>query len=452
MRFILPRLHWKSLRARFLLAVSVWVVVGISAVGLATTYVFSRHIEQEYHEELEVHIVELANLAQFEGGKIRLARPLSDPRYQVSLSGFYWQVSVDGGETLRSPSMSRRELDPEIAHAQTIDHSYEQGPSGPAIAYGMVRHAPSGQTVHFVIATDRRILDQTVSRFVNDLVRWLLMLGLGLFATGLSVVLFGLRPLDRLASALARLKAGRIDRIDGTYPAEIQPLVSDLNAFIAHNQAVVERSRAQAGNLAHALRTPLAIVTDEAERLASGADARESAEVLIDQSRIMVRHIDYNLARARASGPTQMGDPSTSLPSGLSPLIEAMRKLHPHVVWYLEVETDQEMRIAIDPVDFIELVSNILDNAGKWARHAVTVPIQVHAGAILLTVKDDGPGMTAEQIADATRSGVRFDETRSGAGLGLAIAKDIANTWDVGLEIVSPPQDGLTVELAFRPR
>lgn len=339
-----------SLRLRFLLAISLWVVLGIGAIWWSATSIFREHVENSYHEELEVHVRELARLTAVSGdGDLVLTRPLSDPRYEVPLSGFYWQVTAPGRSPLQSSSMTRGSLDERIAHSPDVLHSLENGPTGPAITYGFTRPGPDGENIHFVISTDKSELDRLVSRFTRDLTLWLVGLGGLLLATGLAIISFGLHPLDRLSGAIGRLRRGEAQELEGSYPAEIAPLANDLNEYIRQNSAMIERARVQAGNLAHSLRTPLAVVTDEAERLAGEPGTAGHGKVLLDQSRRMQQQIEYQLARARSAAGQQAPSRVTQLPEVAVPIIKAMQRLHPDKSFELVNEHCGGTTIPADP-------------------------------------------------------------------------------------------------------
>lgn len=311
-----------SLRLRFLLAVSLWVLLGIAAIWFSAVGIFSRHVEQSYHEELEVHVRELGGLTEIApDGAIILTRPLSDPRYAEPLSGFYWQVTAEGRAPLRSASMTRGSLDETIAHSPEILHRVESGPTGPAITYGFTRKGPAGEDIHFVIATDQRELDRLIGSFTRDLTVWLAVLATLLLATGFAITSFGLKPLDRLAQAFAGLRHGDAEELEGHYPAEIAPLAADLNAYIRQNEAMVTRARVQAGNLAHSLRTPLAIITDEAERLAERVESLSTGKVLLDQAGAMEQQIEYQLARARSAVGKKPSGRGTRVPDIALPIL-----------------------------------------------------------------------------------------------------------------------------------
>ena len=437
---MMPRLPVPgSLRLRFLLAVSLWVLLGIAAIWFSAVGIFSRHVEQSYHEELEVHVRELGGLTEIApDGRIVLTRPLSDPRYAVPLSGFYWQVTARGHPPLRSASMTRGTLDESIAHSPEILHRLESGPTGPAITYGFTRKAPTGEEIHFVIATDQSELDRLIGAFTRDLTLWLAGLAALLLGTGVAIIAFGLRPLDRLALAFARLRRGEAQELEGDYPAEIAPLAADLNAYIRQNEAMVARARVQAGNLAHSLRTPLAIITDEAERLAEHDGSRAAGAVLLDQAGAMEQQIEYQLARARSSVGRKPTGRGVAVPDVAAPILRAMERLHPGKQFILEDTGCRGAVLPIDATDYAEVLSILLDNAGKWAARNVTLAFAGDSsGGCTARISDDGPGMPAARIPAAFEVGTRFDPAVPGSGLGLAIAKDLCAAMGLELELAN---------------
>jgi signal transduction histidine kinase len=424
------------------------VALGIGGIWYSATSVFTRHIEQQYHDELYGHVRELSGLVDVtRDGQIALSRPLSDPRYLEPMSGFYWQVTVDAGQTLRSASMRHGMLDDNVAHSPQVVHTIERGPTGPAITYGFTRLVPDGRVIHYVIATDKRYLDDAIASFTRELTLWLTALALALIGTGVAVIAFALRPLNRLGVAVAELRSGRREPLQGQFPSEISPLVDDLNIYIVENLAIIERARVQAGNLAHSLRTPLAIITDEAERLSDDPHSKAHGTSLLRQCDIMVQQIDYHLARARSAAMAKTSGRTSELPDIFAPLLGAMRKLHPDKVFVLEHPVGMDVKVAVDPVDLSELLSILLDNAGKWANARVEISLQENAGWLVISLADDGPGMTPAQMADAFAIGTRFDSAKPGSGLGLAIARDIAEVYGINLRLETNPAGGITARL-----
>jgi len=438
-----------SLRLRFMLAILLWVMLGIGGIWFSATRLFAAHVEQSYHEELEVHVRELSRLVVLdEGGRPQLSRPLSDPRYDEPLSGFYWQVTASGQPSLRSQSMTRGRLDESVAHAGQIAHRVENGPTGPTITYGMLRQAPDGRDIHLVIATDQSELDRVISSFTQELTMWLVTLGLMLLATGIAIIGFGLQPLDRLGGAIGRLRRGEAQHLEGRYPREIAPLVTDLNAYIRQNGEMVDRARVQASNLAHSLRTPLAVIMDEAERLGQNPTTAPSGQALLEQANAMQQQVGYQLARARFSaGVRKQGMVSHPL-RVLEPILRAMHRLHPDREFAIDHDECGDGSIAADPVDLAELLSIVLDNAGKWSRSRVSVAMNCDGqGGFDIRISDDGPGMTDDQITRACEIGTRFDPNSPGSGLGLAIAREIADGMGAQFELLRG-NPGLVVRFA----
>jgi signal transduction histidine kinase len=439
-----------SLRLRFLLAITLWVVVGVGAIWFSAVGIFRTHVEQSYHEELEVHVRELGRLTILTAdGELALSRPLSDPRYEEPLSGFYWQITSDGRAPLRSASMTRGSLDENIAHSAEILHTLEDGPTGPAITYGFTRQIPGEEEIHFVIATDQRELDRLIGSFTRDLTLWLVGLGALLLATGLAIISFGLHPLDRLSKSIGRLRKGEAQELEGDYPSEIAPLVADLNAYVHQNAEMVAKSRVQAGNLAHSLRTPLAVITDEAERLGEAEGGAEPSRVLLEQARSMEQQIDFQLARARSSTGQPYSARWVRLPDVAQPILRAMNRLHPGKVFTLDTGKCEGVELPLDAVDYAELLSILLDNAGKWATNGVTLEFVCEPGrSVTARIIDDGKGMSDAELAKAFEIGSRFDADKSGTGLGLAIARDLAETMALALEL-SATEEGFVATVRY---
>ncbi|MBC2667177.1 HAMP domain-containing histidine kinase [Novosphingobium flavum] len=445
------RIAVTSLRLRYAAAIMLWVAAGIGGIWFSATRVFTRHIEAQYHDELYGHVRELAGLVNVSpDGHLTLTRPLSDPRYLEPMSGFYWQVSVWHGDVLRSASMRRGGLDEDVAHSPEVFHAVDNGPTGAAISYGFTRPAPDGRIIHYVISTDKRFLDAAIAGFTRELTLWLSGLAIALMGTGWAAIVFSLKPLDRLARAIADLRGGRREPLPGTFPREISPLVDDLNAFIVENQAIIARARVQAGNLAHSLRTPLAVITDEAEHLAASPAGDEAGRNLLAQTDIMVQQIEFHLARARSAAMAKTSGQTSQLPGIFEPLINAMSKLHPEVDFVLRAGEGVTATVEVDPIDLSEVLSILLDNAGKWADSSVVIDLAADGQDCVITITDDGPGMSAEQIAGAFGIGVRYDLSRPGSGLGLAIAREIAEAYGFDLTLAPAPTRGLAARLAVR--
>ncbi len=436
---ILKRPLQGSLRLRFIVAMLAWIIAGLVVIGLSTSALFRRHVEQQFHDELQVHLVELAGLTRLKpDGSLTLDRPLSDPRYSMPDSGFYWQVERHGAPVLKSASMPEGALDPSLAHQPDILHRLAPGPTGPTMTYGFARPAPDGGSeLHFLIATDERILNYVIHAFDAELRRWLVLLAIALLGTGAIVVIYALKPLERLGAAVASVRTGSTRRMEDGWPREIAPLVQDLNSLLDQHDAMVASARIEAGNLAHSLRTSLAILTDEAETLASGA-AGDSAATLLEQCRRIARQLDWHLARARAGARAGIG---TSLPRALDPIASAMERLHAGRGIRFSMDAAPPATLAIEPEDFAEIISNLADNAGKWAKSQVSISRGTDGNTDWVAITDDGPGIPEADRPEAFEIGKRLDEHTPGFGLGLAIARDLAARYG-GTVALGPRGDG----------
>ncbi len=441
-----------SLRGRFLLAMMSWVLIGLAGIWYSTSQLFASNVEEEFRDERVVHVQELAALADVDAaGNPVLVRPLSDPRYALPMSGYYWQVARNGFRPLRSASLTRGSLDAGIAGSLQIANRNTSGPTGPAIGYGLVRRLPGGEQLRVVIATDLRHLDADVDAFRGKLAVWLGMLAVALTTSGVAVVTFGLRPIAQLGVSISALHSGQSETLEGEFPSEIEPLVADLNAYAERNREIVERARVQAASLAHSLRTPLAVITDEAEHMLGSDNASETArgQALLSEAERMRRQIDYHLARSRSSGSREGIGNRCRLEDVLPRLFHAMHRIHRGKSFEFPLTLSLVPAIACDEDDLNEALSNLLDNAGKFARSLVRVSARGRFGELRLTIEDDGPGIRAEDRAAALALGVSLEDVPEVSGLGLAISRDIARDYGGDLILEDSPLGGLGAVLVL---
>lgn len=234
----------------------------------------------------------------------------------------------------------------------------------------------------------------------------------------------------------------------GDFPSEVRPLVDDLNALIDANTQMVRRARTQAGNLAHGLKTPLAVLTDEARRLLARGDT-EGAAVLTQQTGRMQRQIDFQLARARAAANAGLPGVITQVEPAFASIAAAMRRLYAHRELTIVHTAETELLAAVDPNDLDEMVANLVDNACKWARGVVSIKAtrDTPTGQLLITIVDDGPGIPADALNRAFAPGERLDEAKPGSGLGLAIVRDLATLHGGSVELSNGRNGGLHAEL-----
>ncbi|MEP0451673.1 MAG: ATP-binding protein, partial [Roseibium sp.] len=287
-----------------------------------------------------------------------------------------------------------------------------------------------------------------VRDFANQVVLTLVVIGAGLVGAVFLQVRVGLRPLVRLRTSLGEVRRGEADEIDENLPVELAPLAVELNALIHSNREIVERSRTHVGNLAHGLKTPLSVISNEA-RTAAGPFADKVGE----QAEIMSTQIQHHLERARMAAQRRVIGVSCEVEPILSRLTRAMSKIYRERDVELEGAMPDGLRFRGEQQDLEELAGNLLDNACKWANSRVVVHVrQLQHGEATrelfeLAVEDDGPGLSQEERREAVKRGRRLDETVPGTGLGLSIVADLAGLYGGRLELDRAEIGGLRARL-----
>jgi signal transduction histidine kinase len=277
-----------------------------------------------------------------------------------------------------------------------------------------------------------------------------LLFALGCMLWGLAQVRRGLSPFERLRGRLLAVRDGRAARVEGDYPSEIQPLVSDLNALLDQRERAVARAQAKAGDLAHGLKTPLAVLAQEAER-AAGAGHSDLAALMRQQVERMRGQVDYHLAQAGAAAGAA-GATSCCVRDSAEGLARTLLRLHAERGLAIDVAVDPEHTFRGRREDLDEMLGNLLDNACKWARARVRVASALADGSVVVTVEDDGPGLDPALRERVLQRGVRADETAPGTGIGLAIVRDLADLYGGRIALERAPQGGLRAELRLPAR
>jgi signal transduction histidine kinase len=263
---------------------------------------------------------------------------------------------------------------------------------------------------------------------------------------GLAQVRNGLSPLEHLRARLSAVRDGRNRRVEGAYPTEVQPLVNDLNALLEHRERAVGRALTKAGDLAHGLKTPLAVLSQEAERAAAGGH-HDLAATITQQVERMRRQVDYHLAHARAAASGATPGARCALAASVEGLSRTLRRLHADDGLVIQIDVAPEHSVRAQREDVDEMLGNLLDNACKWARSRVTVAASEHEAGIVITVDDDGPGLAPSMRDVVLQRGVRADEAAPGSGFGLAIVRDLAELYGGSISLSSSPMGGLRARL-----
>ncbi len=425
----------KSFRTRLIVGAVIWITAGMGVSWFAVTELLRHRVTAEFESEVDHHATELAAILTIDAlGRPVTTQPLSDHRFLGADTGHYWQVERDNGATLRSRSLGSATLPMtlDFAHPGAEQTRTVRGPTGPILM--TERIVVAGQELESVrvgVAIDMREFDAVVGELRQTVGLTLGVIAIGLIAAALAQVAYGLRPLGRISQALGAIRRGEARRLPDDLPMEVAPLARGMNDLIEANEAVVRRARVQAGNLAHALKTPLAVLMDEARRL---DETGESGAVVLRECERMRRQIEYQLARARAAASSASATAATPIGPALRAIVAALSRLYRDRGLAFDIEAPDDPGIAAcETEDLDELLGNLLDNAAKWARSRVLVRLTMTGTAdqplMRIAVEDDGPGIPAEAQTRVFQAGQRLDEQVPGTGLGLAIVRDVAEMY-----------------------
>jgi signal transduction histidine kinase len=441
-----------SLRLRLVAGGIIAILVALTIAGVGLILLFERHLTRTMADDLDVQLKQLiAGVDIDQTGNLVVTRAPTDPRFADPLSGLYWQVADDRGQLLRSRSLWDMLLRLPADDPSPGEVHHHQAP-GPADGYVLIaerrilltigdRRVP----VRVAIATDLTRVSAAASAFAKDLVIALGLLGLALIVATSVQVGLGLRPLDALRRGVADIRSGRHHHLPAGVPAEVRPLVEEVNALLDAQEREIERSRSRAADLAHGLKTPLAALAADAARL------RECGEKAIAKdieavSDAMSRHVDRELARARVRGAVRLRDDHTT---ALAPLVRSLATTLSRTPFGMRVTFEariaEDIQVPLDRTDLAEVLGNLLENA---ARHAAQrVRTSASSGASIV-IEDDGPGIARSQRPRVLERGSRLDERGDGAGLGLAIVQDVLGAYGWGLELAKSDLGGLKATIA----
>lgn len=447
-----------SLALRLLVGAVIWLAVTLGLARLGLAELFESQVHAQAVRQLGDQLNQLAAQLEWTSRhQLNLASPPPDPRYERPFSGHYWTVlsatPVPDGQdaSARLPLQQSRSLWDQHLDLPTA-RSPDAGPAeirlaGPegqqllAVERSLILPG-ADQPVQIAVALDHATIRAAAEQFERTLTASLIALAVGLLLMALGQIVFGLWPLRRLRRALAALRMQSGRELAGRWPSEVMPLVKELNALLARDAATLERSRRQAADLAHGLKTPLAVLGNEA-----GTAKGPLAEEVRRQAGAMHRQIERHLARARAVGRSGLGGALTDAGAALRELARALGRLHQDRGITLTVIG--EARFAGDRQDLIEMCGNLMENACQWARSTVQIRLDDQPTRLLIEIEDDGRGMT-EAEAEQVRAGfARIDETAPGSGLGLAISHEIASLYLGRLDFGRGRAGGLLVRLTL---
>ncbi|HMO46257.1 MAG TPA: sensor histidine kinase [Rubrivivax sp.] len=444
-----------SLRLRLFAGTLAWMLVSIALVAWGLRSLFQDHVTQQLEVQLVAQLDHLsAAVGVTPGGAVEVAPMAGDARLSRPLSGLYWQVDRLGSAPQAAVARSRSLWDqvlplpaapgplPASGH-RVLQLRDAQGHELLTVARTLQLPEDDAPPLRLAVAADKALIAEPIGRFTR-----LLWMALGGLALGLAVAVavqlqLALRPLNQLRQRLGAVRSGDAARIEGRFPRELQPLVDEFNHVLGANADMVQRARTQAGNLAHAVHTPLSILAN-----AAAQDSGPLAQLVQEQVGAARRQVDYHLARARAAAAVRATGLRTPVLPPLHALLRTMQRLHAQRQLTFELAPGAEDgAFRGEEQDLYELLGNLLDNAGKWARTRVAVDVRSVGGQLCFTVDDDGPGIPAEQRERMFERGVQLDERRPGSGLGLDIVRELAHSYGGSVQAQASPLGGLRMRL-----
>jgi signal transduction histidine kinase len=423
-----------SLRLRLLLAGAISILVALALAAFGLTVLFQRHVERRVDAELDVYLNQLAaNLERSPSGELIVQHPPGDPRFAEPLSGLYWQIKRQpDGRTLRSRSLWDNELAlPEEAAADDLIHRHTIAGPGGSQLYLLQRlielpQRLGGGTSRIAVAWDAAEVEKAVWRFAAELAPFLLMIGALLAAAAWAQVSVGLRPLAAVRERLAAIRSGAAHRIGSGFPDEVRPLAREIDDLLDARDKEIEKAKGRAADLAHGLKTPLQVLHSEAGRLAQKGELEIALEIstLVETMR---RHIERELTRVRLAFAAR--DTSANVKAAVDRVVRVVERTPEgqKLDWSIDVAGDLVARV--DGDDLAEALGDLIENAARHARRALSITGRAEASAVLVTVADDGAGIPGDRRAEALSRGGRLDAQGPGAGLGLAIVTDIVEAW-----------------------
>lgn len=439
-----------SIRVRLYLISVLLIFLALFVVSQILILLFEQHVNMRVENELSNHINQIASQIEPENLTSELRTTLSDPLFELPGSGLYWQLNIDQEKPRRSRSLWDHELDLSKIPKKLDQRTMVQlpGPDNSTLT-AVVQDIEllSSQQLHnlrIAVGQDGKVLADAVASFSSALGYSLFALFVGLALAVWLQISAGLRPMKLLERQIAAVRRGEASNIDARKPTELLPVINELNGLLNQQLSAIEKSQLRAARLAHALKTPMAILMALTRQL-QNKGSHEIAEQLEEQVEALNRNVERELARARTVGGLLGIRNETHIKPLLKRIITLLRRLPrgDEISWSLNMDDDLVVPIVTD--DLAEILGNILDNSRKWARSKVDVDAVVTSRDTKLLIEDDGASLPADKIAGLSNPGERLDDGIAGSGLGLSIVKDMLGEYGGELIIKSGKRGGLSI-------
>lgn len=417
-----------SLTRRMIGIAAVWIAVLLLLGGYALDRVLSRSIVSSFDAQLEYVLNAMIAASEIgPNGEVRFSRAPADQRFLEPYSGAYFQISGEGQPDFASRSLWDRKLsiDPSHNDAQLHKRDSDEFEGEPLRILERDVELPGSKVRwRYQVAESRDAINAQILDLRSVLGRSFAVLGFGLLGLAALQAFYGLWPLRRVRREVAAIRSGSQVRISDNFPREINPLVDEINELLSHSEAQAEEARRHAGNLAHALKTPLTVITN-----AATANAPDLSETVCREASTMRRQVDHHLARARAIGRRSSVQARVLVWESAQAVQRAVDTLYPSVT--VDLAGDKLVEARVERQDLDEMLGNLVENAAKYGGGRVFVTVDpADAGFVEILIEDDGPGIAQTQRDDLFARGARLDTTgKEGTGLGLAIVRDVAEIY-----------------------
>jgi signal transduction histidine kinase len=405
---------------------ALWIGVLLLAGGFALDRVLTRSIVRNFDDQLTYVLNAMIAASEIgPDGEVRFNRPPADQRFLEPYSGVYFQVSGEGVDTFPSRSLWDRRLRSRGGHFDLQPHIYDSGQfAGEPLRIAERDVTLPGSEVRwkFQVAQSRQMIDEQIRDLRNTLFWSFAALGIGLLVLAALQTVYGLWPLRRVQREVAAIRSGTEHRISDTFPTEIQPLTEEINQLLAHSEEQAEQARRHAGNLAHALKTPLTVITN-----AATAKTPDLSDTVCREAALMRRQVDHHLARARAIGRRSTGQARARVWDSVEAVQRAVDRLYEDAT--VDITGDREAEVRVERQDLDEMIGNLVENAAKYGNGRVFVTVERADPMVDIIVEDDGPGIPEAEREALFGRGARLDTGKPGTGLGLGIVRDVADIY-----------------------
>ena len=444
-----------SLALRLFLSASVWIIFTLFSGGLLLSNVFRESTQKAFEDKLNFFMETLIGASRVDStSSITVVSELGDPRFFRPYSGWYWQINEKSKTLVRSRSMWDQvfTLDKRLigGRAKFIDETLRQSAqNNPGVSsqnlvviQREISFPGMSTPITFMVSGNTNEFEKNISRYNNILVSSLVLLGLGLFVSVFLQVKFGLLPLEKIKNSLFKIRNGDATKLEDIYPTEVSPLAKEINTLLDHNEKIISRAKMNVGNLAHALKTPVAVIKNH-------ITAKKNDDVIDSQMIVIENYINKYLQKARASATSKLKKTKIDITEVIKKMRQIFKKINPELKIIFK-SNNEKFLIAGSEDDIDEIIGNVMENACKWTKTQVIIEIfKISKDQIKLCISDDGPGLPEKKMKEVFDRGFRLDEQTQGTGLGLNIVKDAVKNFSGSVWLEKSKFGGLKVNIIF---